>query len=354
MSGRMGHEDLRSLVFGLPRGMRWRRGGRPNETRSDRSRRPPTLVPVLAWPGVTQTIGADIPRHRGLAALRRGGAVSDLLFLYVCTTREVAQLREVSGALGLTVQAASHTFRGLARRGLAQASKGRYRPTVAGVDFLHTTLRDLDADLAERRERLHIVRTTRALAGAPLERGTPVVLRLEGGLLTARPGRDGPSRGFARASARKGQLVEVERLEGIVPLRPAPVQVLAIPEAEAEDPATLRSLSRLLGRRRDALLAARGLEAFHLTTRSQPGRAVGRFGVAAAVREAAQLGVPSTVVLLDRDAPEFLTELDRSGSLRVDLVPLPHRGSRRPRSRRTLPEPAKRPLDTVDLDRPAC
>lgn len=277
--------------------------------------------------------GAAVPHVRGLAALRRGGAVSDLLFLYACTTGEVAQLRDVAGALGISVQAASHTFRGLARRGFVQARNGRYRPTVAGVDFLHGTLRGLDADLSERLERLHIVRTTRAVAGAPLAPGAPVVLRLQDGLLTARPGTDGPSRGFARTAARVGELVEIERLEGIVPLRPASVELLTVREAEVDDPTTVLVLASALGDRHGSLLAAHGLEAYHLASRAQPGRAVSRFGVPAVVREAAQLGVPSTVVVLDRDAPEFLKRLDRSESLRVDLAPLPRR-RRRPARRR--------------------
>ena len=273
--------------------------------------------------------GVDRPRSRGLPALRRGRAVSDLLFLYVCTTREVAQLRDIAEALGVSVQAASHTFRGLARRGLASVGNGRYRPTVAGVDFLHGTLRDLDADVAERLELLHVVATTRAIAATAIDRGASVLLSLEDGLLTARPGSTGPSRGVAKRAARAGGLVEVERLEGIVPLRPAAVELLTVPEARLDEPRTPALLAAALRKRPGALVAAHGLEAFHLVRRAAPGRAVGRFGIPAAVREAAHLGVPSTVVVLDRDAPRFLTLLDAPGTLRVELVPLarPRRGA---------------------------
>jgi predicted transcriptional regulator len=273
------------------------------------------------------------PRAPGLDALRRGGAVSDLLFLYACTTREVAQLREVAETLGLSVQAASHTYRGLARRGLAEMRSGRYRPTVAGVDFLHGALRALEGDLAERLERLHIVATTQALARARIGEGDAVVLSLENGLLSVRPGSAGASRGVARHGAAAGELVEVERLEGIVPLRPAPVEVLTVPEGAAAVPATAQSLARALARRSASLVAAHGLEAFLLADRAARGRPVERFGVPAVVEEASRLGVPATIVVLDRDAPQLLSAFDRSASPRIRIVPLDRSRGRGPRSR---------------------
>lgn len=258
---------------------------------------------------------------RGLAALR-GGAVSDLLFLYECTTREVVQLRDVAQALGLSVQAASHTFRGLARRGLVQVSGGRYRPTVAGVDFLHGTLRGLETDLGQRLERLHIVASTRALARTELAPGDSVVLALEDGLLTARRGADGPSRGVARTAAAAGELVEIERLEGIVPLRPGTVELLSIREGDLAEPGTALALSQALSRRPETLLAVHGLEALHLVATAAPGRPVARFGIAAAVEEAARLGVSSTVVLLDRDAPQLMAQFEIPDGLPIKLTTL--------------------------------
>jgi len=260
----------------------------------------------------------------------RGGAVSDLLFLHECTTREVAQLRDVAEALGLSVQAASHTYRGLARRGLVQVIAGRYRPTVAGVDFLHGRLRGLEADLAQRLDRLHIVATTRALARSALLPGEAVSLSLEDGLLTARRGAQGPSRGIARTAARAGALVDIERLEGIVPLRPGTVEFLSVREGDLTDRETVRALTVALARRAETLLAAHGLEAFHLVRTAAPSRPVARFGIAAAVEEAARVGVGSTVVLLDRDAPHLLAQFEPAGGLPVKLTTL----SRRPRRSR--------------------
>jgi putative transcriptional regulator len=271
------------------------------------------------------------PSASGLGALRRLGAVSDLLFLYECTTREVAQLRQVAEPLGLTVQAASHTFRGLARRGLVELREGRYRPTVAGVAWMHATLGGLEKDLAGRLERLHIIRTTRALARAPIEPGESVVLTLEEGALAARPGQSGPSTGTARTGARTGDLVEVAELEGIVPLRRGRVRAAVLPSHRIGDPTLARAVVRGFRGFAYGLLAAQGLEAYHLVGRAFPGRPIVRFGIAAALDEASRLGIDCAVVVVDYELPRLLNQLESPQAPPVEFVSL---GSeRRPRAR---------------------
>ena len=156
-------------------------------------------------------------RSDGLAELRRSGAVTELLILYECLTTEPTQLRPIARELGLTVQAVSHSYRLLARRGLAKVRDGRYRPTVAGIAWLHESLGRLGDDVRGRLERLHVIRSCRAVALSDLNAGDAVSLELRQGLLSARRGDVGPSRGRAQTSARRGALVEVAELEGIVP-----------------------------------------------------------------------------------------------------------------------------------------
>src|SRR5579862_5778797 len=112
----------------------------------------------------------------GLPDLRRRGAVTELLFLFECVTREPTQLRPIAEELGLTVQAASHSFRQLAARGLAEVREGRYRATVAGVAWLQAALGLLREDVAGRLARLDIVRSTRAIAAARIAAGAVVSL----------------------------------------------------------------------------------------------------------------------------------------------------------------------------------
>jgi predicted transcriptional regulator len=215
----------------------------------------------------------------------------------------------VAQRLGLTVQAASHTFRGLARRGLAEVREGRYRATVPGVAWLHHTFGDVSEDLQGRLDRMHVVRSTRAVAAVGLDRGAEVSLGLEDGLLTARPGRDGPSRGRVAMAARRGELVEIVELQGIVPLPRGSVRVLTIPSPSGTSPETVRALRAALARSPEGLLAAQGLEAFHLLRRATE-RPILRFAVPSSCLEASRVGVPSTVVVLANELPRFLAPFE--------------------------------------------
>lgn len=246
-------------------------------------------------------------RPRGLAELQRRGSVTELLFLYECATLEPTQLRPIALGLGLTVQAASHQFRRLAARGLAELKDGRYRPTVAGVAWLHGALGVLREDLNARLDRLYVVRSCRAIAAVDLAADAPVHLELRDGLLIALPGARGASRGRAGAPARRGDLVRVDRLEGILPLSPAPVRVLVVPARGLGDPAVPARLARRLRDGGPGLVAAQGLEALHLLRRAGS-RSPVRFGVAAACREASRVGVASTVVVLEGQLPDLLSE----------------------------------------------
>ncbi len=247
-------------------------------------------------------------RSRGLPILRRSGAVTELLFLYDCTTHEVPQLRPVAHRLGLTVQAVSHVFRGLARRGLAELREGRYRPTISGVAWLQSTLGSVRDDLAERIGRLHIVRTTRAVALESISAGMPVSLELRDGILTARRRRGGSSRGRARSSVRPGQLVEVGDLEGILPLSRGRVRLVVLGSDQISVAGLRKRIRAVANARTTGLLAAQGLEAYHLLRQAVPHRAAARFGVAAACAEASRLGIDSTVFLVDNEVPRFLEQ----------------------------------------------
>jgi putative transcriptional regulator len=252
-------------------------------------------------------MGKAPPRERtsGLDALRRRGAVTELLFLYDVTTRDVPHLKGIAERLGVTVQAISHSYRQLRARGLVDVQRGLYHPTVAGTAWLHAALGDLRRDVDSHLERLPVVRSARAVAATPLAANEPVTLAIVDGMLTARSGGEGASHGRAAASAKVGALVRVTDLAGILPITPGQVRVLTIPSGALDSESTVASLRRFLRTARTGLLAAHGGEAAHMT-RSATERPVVRFGTAAAVREASALGVDATVVVLDEELPRFL------------------------------------------------
>jgi predicted transcriptional regulator len=276
--------------------------------------------------------GAVARAASGLGALRRRGAVTEILFLYDVTTREVPNLRGIAERLGVTVQAASHSFRQLRRQGLVEVRRGLYKPTVPGTAWLHSALGDLRRDVDRHLDRLPLARSARAVSVAPVRTGDEVSLSIVGGTLTARPGAQGPSHGRVAGPARAGELVLVTELQGIVPISPGQIRVVTIPAEAIRSPQTIPALRALLGARGAGLLVAQGGEAAHLSARASP-RPVVRFGAAAASKEASAVGVDVTAVVLDEELPRFLEPFQGPDPPPLTVVRLPLGPVRRSRQR---------------------
>ncbi len=272
-------------------------------------------------------IPPDEGAPHGLSSLRRAGRVTEVLFLNEIALHPHTRLRPIARSLGVTVQAVSQLHRALSRRGWVQLVDGVYRPTVRGTAALHEALTSVRTDVDDRLGRLRVVGRTRAIARRSVRAGEQVLLSMEEGVLSARPGARGASRGRAVHPARSGDLVEVEALEGILPMRPAPVRCLVLPTRPSSGAALAADLRAHLRTRAYAVLAAEGLEAFHLMRRCTSA-AVARFGVAAVCREASQMGVSVLVVVTEERLPAFLQRLSEPTPVApVDLETLGERST---------------------------
>ena len=267
----------------------------------------------------------------GLPSLRSPGRVSELLFLYETATRRHGRLRSIAQVLGLSVQAVSLLYRDARARGWVEEVDGTYRPTLRGIEHLHSAFGNLSLDLEARRRNLAIIRQCWALAGEDLAKGDPVSLNMEGGLLLATKGRRSPSRGRVLRPARRGELVEVGELQGVVSLEPCPVEIYVLPESwSPHDPIPL-PLSHALRAGTHGLLVAEGLEAYHVMQRFARTPPL-RFGGAAAARDASQVGVPALVVVTRERLPSLLRRLEEPPPAPPFLLRTLGRGrSRRPK-----------------------
>src|SRR5579875_731148 len=270
----------------------------------------------------------------GLRELRRSGAVSALLFLYDCATQPVRRLQDVARGMGVTVQAVSHLYRGLARRHLAEFRQGCYRPTVEGVGWLHSHLEALARDMSQRLGQLTIVRSTRALAGVQLPPGAPVRLVMQDGLLTALPGGGGGSQGRVLAGGEAGEIVEVQELSGIVPIPPGLVTICTVPPGGTAG--RLEALARrVIAETQPGWIGAEGLEAVVLLRRISV-TPVRRFGLAAAAQESSRLGVSCLLFVSEAEFPRLLGPFSDPGSAPLAVRPL------RPTRVRADPRPGRR------------
>lgn len=254
----------------------------------------------------------------GVGGLRRGRGVSELLFLYECATADVRRLQAAADRLGLTVQAVSHLQQGLRDRGLLEHRADRYRPTVKGVAWLQAQLTGLGQDVDHRLGRLKIVRVTRAIAAQDTPAGAPVHLEMVRGLLTALHGAAGSSKGRTMEPARRGELVAVDELEGIVPITVGPIVVAVVPGREVRSRRVQASARRLLRDVPHDWVGAQGIEAIWLAQSAGP-EPVRYFGVAAACREAATVGAASLVFVADDELPRFLEPMAGPGAPPFEL-----------------------------------
>ena len=256
----------------------------------------------------------------GLLTLMRPGRLTELLFLLELSTNPSGRLRPIAERLGVSVQTISLLHRRFRREGKVAVVGGRYRATPAGVAELHARISAIRTDLDTRMSELQLVRECRAIAAGPIRAGESVVLFLDDGDLYARTGTAGPSRGVATRGARRGELVEVDRLEGILPMPPARLVCLVVPAKELRSPGRLIArLRRTLRSSGPGLLAAEGLEAVHALRRATT-RPFVRFGVAAAARDAALRGVPAIVVVSDAHLRVLLQRLaEPSPSVPVEV-----------------------------------
>ncbi len=202
---------------------------------------------------------------------------------------------EIAEAVGVTTQAVSEYIRELSEEGYVErAGRSRYRVTKEGVDWLFGAAEDVRR-FAEHvtEDVLGSVREDAAIATDVIAEGQRVTLEMEGGLLRASPGEEGPATGVATTDAEAGAVVGVTGFEGIIEFDPGTVTVLRVPPVRAEgtevDPGRVAAVCE------DApVVAAAGVEAVVAVREAGTGAVPYAAGPVAA--DAAERGLDAVVV----------------------------------------------------------
>lgn len=160
---------------------------------------------------------------------RPKGLSTRILLLLELHRQRHAKLKTLADRLGVTVQAVSVVLKRLVQDGLVENRDGAWRPTARGTDALHGSMRELRRFVDDAMGNLQLIEETHAQAGANIKEGDEVGLYMSGGRLRAAPKVYASSTGRAKVAARKGSLVRVEALRGIVALKPAPILFVAHP-----------------------------------------------------------------------------------------------------------------------------
>jgi putative transcriptional regulator len=228
--------------------------------------------------------------------------------------------QEVADAIGVTAQAVSDYLQGLVAEGYVEKhGRGRYEVTNEGVDWLMSrteALRDYVGHVSE--DVLGRVEVDTAIATASIDEGQPVSLSMRDGVLRATPGSAGSATGVAVTSAEAGQDVGVTEFEGLVDYEWGEVRVVSVPRVHEGGSAAVDT-DALVERAADLdLLAVAGGEALAAVERAPLDPDI-RFGVPAAVTEAAHRGLDVLVVASVTEL-SAITDALREGDLGYDVV----------------------------------
>jgi putative transcriptional regulator len=238
-----------------------------------------------------------------------------LLLLLELTGRRHTRLKTLAEKLDLTVAGVSEYVKAMEEEGLVQHVGGEYRATRKGVEFLQDRFRTLRAFVESSSREMAIIDETAAMAGEDLREGDRVGLFMEKGTLVARS-RASPSSGTAAIPAKRGEVVRVRGLEGIVDLRPGKIAIARLAGTKSSVVAGRRLLRRL----RPDVVGALDLRGKAFAARLAVDRVL-EFAVLPAAVEAAQRGL--TVLLLcpeDRVA-EVVAAIEQANARTEDKIP---------------------------------
>ena len=175
---------------------------------------------------------------------------------------------EIADAVGVTSQAISEYIRELVDQGFVEKeARSRYRVTKRGVDWLIQQAADV------RRFADHVtddvlgsMQEDAAFATDDVESGEAVSLSIDGGMLHAEPGDEGPATGVATSDAAAGEVVGVTGFTGIIDLEPGDVTVFQVSPIRSEHPEPSEKLAAAAAAA--DLVAAAGVEAVAALRRS--------------------------------------------------------------------------------------
>ena len=167
--------------------------------------------------------------HDALQRLRDRTGITRLLIVAELQRRTGSTLSDIAPTLGVTVQAVSAHAKELAVLGWLRVEDGSYKVTPKGLQSLHEGVRGLNDAVAAIASPLDVIQVTSAVAGVAIQAGQSVGLFMDEGDLAAKPGASGASRGVAQNSAKVGEELIVDELQGMVKLDPGRLTLITIP-----------------------------------------------------------------------------------------------------------------------------
>jgi putative transcriptional regulator len=141
--------------------------------------------------------------------------------------------KDISDALGITIQAVSKYFKKLMKEGLLEAGSERadYRLTPKAVEKLREDIKYLERYVTRLRHEMKVEHYFPAMATKPIKKGEKVGLMTKKGILyaVAETNPDAEAFGIATTDASRGEDVGLKDLQGKLKLRQGKILIVKLP-----------------------------------------------------------------------------------------------------------------------------
>jgi len=175
-----------------------------------------------------------LPRKPEHLLLRDKGEFTKFQILFeVMRNQPHIKQKDISDALGITIQAVSKYFKKLKKEGLLEAGseKADYRLTPMAIAKLREDVKNLERYVTSVKHEMKIERYLPAMATKPIKAGDKVGLMMKKGVLYAVASNNPAAEAFgiATTDASRGEDVGLKDLQGEVKLRQGKILIVKLP-----------------------------------------------------------------------------------------------------------------------------
>jgi len=243
------------------------------------------------------------------------------ILVEIATSGPGIQQKSIAVKLGITPQAISDYIRQLVDEGLVVSTgRSHYGVSTKGVNWMLKILRELRGYASIVEQAVTNITVCAAIAEVDINQGQAVGLKMKNGLLFATSQISSGARGIAVSSVSQGEDVAVSNIEGLVKLTRGRITILQVPAIQKGGSRQVDLKLLKTHAANNQQVGAIGIEAL-TSLRRVAVEPRYLYGVTEAAIEAAQCGLPFTIVCTDDAIPELIKKLQEE-ELNYELIDL--------------------------------
>ena len=253
--------------------------------------------------------------HQNLILRDKGEFTKFQILFEIMRNQPHVKQKDISDALGITIQAVSKYFKKLTREGLLEAGSERadYRLTPKALEKLREDIKYLERYVTGIKREMKVEHFFPAMATKPIKTGEKVGLTVKKGVLyaVASTNTDAEAFGTATTDAARGEDVGLKDLQGKLKMRQGKILIVKLPSirqggSRAVDTAKVRAFYEEFKPDRVGVMGAVGRALLNKLNL----KADIEFGISRAAAIAASRGLNVFVLVVGRMVNRVIEEID--------------------------------------------